>query len=287
MDVDTKELKIIDKSDKLDGIAEYVFLKQSSIENTCNLFPKTFYEISAGINKILSHKNDFILAINTNANITGVCIFFNEPDKKYLECLGAFFNDESDFQLLFIFLRKEYKDFLIDFAFPLENVRALKYLKNVNAKFDKSQICMEVIYDTFVRENYMYDVFELSKEFYDSYSKIHSDEDVYWTADRVISASELFKPFIISIEKNIVGYIDVTYNRALNEIYNVYAQNKNLEYIGALINIAVTSILSKGNKIIVLVDSEDSEIINLYKDFGFKETYSSQSARLYPYTPAV
>jgi hypothetical protein len=275
--METKGLKIVDDSDKIDTIIEYIFLKQATIENTCNLFPKTLNEICREIDKILSHKDDFIVSINTNEKLTGVAILFNEPSEKYLECLGGFFNDESDFQLMMRYFEKKYKGNHIDFVFPLENVNMLKYLNNINGQFEKPDICMEVIFDEFIKRNYPYKIFELTEEYHDFYFEIHNDQNIYWTAKRVIEASEIFKAFILFIEGDIAGYIDVTYDKEITEIYNLHAQNENIEYMGALINVATANVLNKKNKLIALVDFENIEIINLYKNFGFKELYSSQT----------
>ena len=272
-----KELKIINKFDKIIPIVKYISLKQSTVKNSCNLFPKETNDIYKNIDKILNHKDDFIVSINSNKNITGVGIFLNEPNEKYLECLGGFFNDETDFQLMLNHLKERYKGNHIDFVFPLENAEALKYLKNCNGDFEKPQICMELFYDKFPASNYSYKIFELSKEYYDSYLKIHNDENIYWTAKRIIEAPELFKTFIIEIEEKITGYIDVTYNKEITEIYNLYVSDKNKEYIAALINVAVINVLNKNNKLIALVDDDDSETINIYKDFGFIEKYTSQT----------
>ncbi|MDR2484716.1 MAG: hypothetical protein LBD55_04915 [Treponema sp.] len=85
----TKKLKVINKLDKIDARLEYIFLKQLSAENCCNLFPKTLNEIKKEVDKILYHHDDFIISINYNESITGVGVFLNEPNKKYLECLGV------------------------------------------------------------------------------------------------------------------------------------------------------------------------------------------------------
>jgi hypothetical protein len=205
-----KELKVINKLDKLDTIINYIFLKQSSIENRCNLFPKTLNEINNEVSKILSHNNDFIVSINNDENVSGVGIFFNEPNKKYIECLGGFFDDEDDFRLMIKYLKKNHNGHHIDFIFPLENKNVLDYLKNINGEFDKPEICMEVDYKSFIPKKCKFNILELSKENHEHYLKVHNDQNIYWTGKRIIEAPELFKVFIILNKEKIEGYINIT-----------------------------------------------------------------------------
>jgi hypothetical protein len=50
--------------------------------------------------------------------------------------------------------------------------------------------------------------------------------------------------------------------------------------VEALINIAATNVLNKENKLIVLINCEDIEIINLYKKIGFNEKYTNQTVSI-------
>jgi arabinogalactan endo-1,4-beta-galactosidase len=275
-----KKIKVINKLDKLDAIINYIFLKQSSIENSCNLFPKTLNEINIEVCKILSQNNDFIVSINNIENVSGVGIFYNEPNEKYIECLGGFFNDESDFRLMMEYLKKEHNGHHIDFIFPLENINVLSYLKNINGIFDKPEICLEVDYKSFIKKNCKINITELSKENYEPYLKIHNDQNIYWTGKRIIEAPELFKVFIILNKGKIEGYINITYGRQTNEIYKLFVEKENIEYMEALINAAVTNVLYTESKLVVLVDLEDINKINLYKNFGFTEKYTSQTVSI-------
>jgi hypothetical protein len=278
--MEAKEIKVINKLDKLDTIINYIFLKQSSIENSCNLFPKTLNEINIEVNKILSQKNDFIVSIGNNENVSGVGIFYNEPNEKYIECLGGFFNDESDFCLMMEYLKKKHNEHHIDFIFPLENINVLSYLKNINGIFDKPEICLEVDYKSFIKKNCKINIKELSKENHEAYLKVHNDQNIYWTGKRIIEAPELFKVFLILNKEKIEGYINITYGKKTNEIYKLFAEDENIEYMETLINAAATNVLYTDSKLVVLVDLEDINRINLYKNFGFTEKYTSQTVSI-------
>ena len=275
-----KKIKVINKLDKLDTIINYIFLKQSTIENSCNLFPKTLNEINIELSKILSHKNDFIVSIKNNENISGIGIFFYEPNEKYIECMGGFFNDESDFRLIMKYLKKKHNKHHIDFIFPLENTNVLSYLKNINGIFDKPEIYLEVDYKSFIQKKCKINITELSKENYELYLKVHNDQNIYWTGKRIIEAPEIFKVFIIANKEKIEGYINITYGKQTNEIYKLFVENENIEYMEALINAAVTNVLCKDSKLVVLVDLEDIKKISLYKNFGFTEKYTSQTVSI-------
>jgi hypothetical protein len=82
-----------------------------TIESSCKICPKELVEIKEFLNRIIAHPDDFIVVIYFDALISGVACFLNEPTEHYLECLGGFFDDESDFVMTLNYLRNNYKSY--------------------------------------------------------------------------------------------------------------------------------------------------------------------------------
>ncbi|MDR0312443.1 MAG: hypothetical protein LBI14_02475 [Treponema sp.] len=274
-----KKLELINNSDKIITIADYICNKQSEIESSYKICPKELSEISLFLRKIIDHDNDFIIAIYSDKRISGVGCFLNEPSEKYLECLGGFFDDKSDFIMAMNYLKDNFQGHHIDFVLPIENKKLLEYLKNENAIFENPEICLEISINNIVQLNEMEEIKELSKEHFAGYRRIHNDKDRYWTAERVLERLDIFKPYIVIIDGEVIGYIDVTYGGKLVEIYDLKILSEYNKFIEPLINIAAHKVLNKDNKLMVLIGLNDS-IIEIYKKIGFAEKDISQAVSL-------
>jgi hypothetical protein len=274
-----KSLELINSIDKIDMIADYIHRKQSNIESSYKICPKELSEIILFLKKIINHDNDFIIAIYSCKEISGVGCFFNEPSEKYLECLGGSFDEKIDFTMVINYLKDNFQGNNIDFVLPIENKILLEYLKNENAIFEEPQICLEILINDIVQLNEMEEIKELSKEYFSEYSRIHNDKDKYWTAERIIKKLDIFKPFIVIINDEVIGYIDVTYGKKLAEIYDLEINNKFNNYIEPLINVAAHKVLNKENKLMVLIDINDP-IKTIYERIGFKAKDISQTASI-------
>jgi GNAT superfamily N-acetyltransferase len=273
-----KGLKVLDNTRYINRVADYIYKKQLDIASSCKICPKELFEIKEFLNKIIVHLNDFIVVIFLSDLITGVGCFLDESSDNYLECLGGFFDDESDFIMTINYLRNNYKSYKIDFVYPIENKKTIRWLQNINATFDNPQLCMEVFLNSFIPSINMKEIKELSLNYYKEYIKIHNDHDRFWTSEKIIKALNIFKPFIAIYENKIIGYIDVTYGKGITEIYDllVIDEYRNYGFIEALINEAVKNVLNSDNKLIVHIDVNDS-LEKEYEKFGFVKKEISQT----------
>jgi GNAT superfamily N-acetyltransferase len=273
-----KELKVLDDTCNINTVADYIYKKQLDIASSCEICPKELFEIKKFINKIIVHLNDFIVVVFCSGLITGVGCFLNEPSDNYLECLGGFFDGESDYIMAINYLRNNYKSYKIDFVYPVENKKIIKWLKNINAMFGKPQLCMEVVFNNFIPSINMKEIKELSLNYYKEYTGIHNDKDRFWTSEKIIKALNIFKPFIAIYEDKIIGYIDITYGKEIMEIYDllVIDEYRNYGFIEALVNEAVKNVLDSNNKIIVHIDVNDP-LEKAYEKFGFIKKEISQT----------
>jgi hypothetical protein len=274
-----RKLELIDNIGEITMIEDYICKKQSEIESSYKICPKELSEISLFLRKIINNDNDFIIVIYSDEKITAVGCFLNEPSEKYLECLGGFFDEKSDFIMVMNYLKNNFQGSHIDFVLPVENKNLFEYLKNENAILEEPEICLDISINNIIQLNEMEEIKELAEEYFNGYRKIHNDKDRYWTAERVIEKLDIFKPYIIIIDGEVVGYIDLTYGEKLVEIYDLKIIDGHNKYIEPLINIAAHKVLNKENKLMVLIGLNDPNIA-IYKRVGFAEKDISQTVSI-------
>jgi hypothetical protein len=276
-----KEIRIANNKDDIHILVEYMYKKQLNIDSSCCICPKESIEIQEFLEKTINHANDFVTVVYSNREITGIGCFLYEPSDNYFESIGLFLNEDSDFDLIIHYLKTNYAGNIIDFVFPPENKQMIHLLKNYNAKFYAIQIRYELDFNNFVGiKNNGGNIVELHEEQYELYRKIHKDTDVYWTADRIINSPHLFKSFLAIKNNALIGYIDITYGKKLNEIYDLYViKEEEGEYGEALLDKAISSVLKEDNTIIMLLDIDDNKK-KILKKMGFIEKDKSQTITL-------
>jgi len=271
-------IQLINESNNIDNIVNFIYLKQKNIKTSCKICPKEFNEIHEFINKIIKHDNVFIITINDKNIISCVCCFNNEPNDKYLECIGGFFDDELDFDYILNYLRKNYSGYNIDFIYPIENETIIDYLKNINSKIEKLQVEYLINIKNYIHKETLYNIKELMDKDFLEYKNIHNDENRYWTSDRIIKAFNIFKPYILLKNNVIIGYIDVTYGKKLIEIYDlkIIEENNKYEYMESLIITVLNNLLRNDNELLYIIE-EDKLLEDICSKLGFHKIGTSQT----------
>ncbi|MDR3276733.1 MAG: hypothetical protein LBT11_05945 [Treponema sp.] len=284
--------------DDIETASAYIRAKQSAPASSCKVCPRDIAAIQSHLRNLIDHPDDFVLVVYTDGTvragrtggaITGLGAFLHDPAGSYLECLGGFYDNEADFALILGYLRGKFRDHRIDFVYPPENTTALGYLQRAGAVFEKAQRCFEIGPQDFIPkparqaiDSTVPEIVPLSDPLRAEYCRIHQDEGRYWTAERVMAAPETFKVFLSMDGDRAAGYIDSTYNKDPAEIYDLFIVE---DYWGtgrdeALLNRAISELLTGRNRLFVQVDADDASIAALYTGFGALETSRSQTASL-------
>ncbi|MBO7221487.1 MAG: GNAT family N-acetyltransferase, partial [Clostridia bacterium] len=105
--------------------------------------------------------------------------------------------------------------------------------------------------------------------------------DTYWTADKVIAATDIFR-VILAIEKDdVVGYLDITHKYDENEPYDILVkpEYRRKGYGKAMLAKAIE--LNKPNGMMLLVDVDNVGAIALYESLGFEKVLGENSITAY------
>ena len=164
------------------------------------------------------------------------------------------------------FLKEKYKGCQVDFVYNPHNYLLHKLLQNENAKIYPEQQKMVLKREVPYKSNHQIVLY--SPEYREQYSSMHRNEG-YWTADKVIEASDTFR-IILAIDNNeVVGYIDVTYKYDENEPYDIFVKEEYRKkgYGKAMLARAIE--LNKPKAMMLLVDVDDKATLALLESLGF------------------
>ena len=105
-------------------------------------------------------------------------------------------------------------------------------------------------------------------EFRAQYLALHT-VDRYWTGERVLDAPEIFRVLLAIEDGEVSGYIDLTYNSAENEPYDLFVRKESRRRgLGrALLAAAIRE--NHPNSMSLLVDIDNEPAISLYESQGF------------------
>jgi hypothetical protein len=260
-------------------IANFIYEKQNNIQTCYRLCPTEFEQISAFVSKIFDKNqssDDFIISVYNNKSISGIACFTVEKEDKYLECIGGFFDSYVDFTSILKQLRADYKGFTLDFVIRPENEVLSKWLLKNGGIFDELEYCYRIEeHPVIFTEPTNVKVVELNNnesDYIQQYRQIHNDEERYWTAQRVLDASDIFKIFGLVENNKLVGYVDIACKADPVEIYDLKIINTDYynEYCQHLLGIALTKIFTVRNikSVIVLVEESNTNLIKIYSDIG-------------------
>ncbi|MCI7157340.1 MAG: GNAT family N-acetyltransferase [Solobacterium sp.] len=112
------------------------------------------------------------------------------------------------------------------------------------------------------------------------YCDLHST-DTYWTAQRIISALDKFRVFLVVKDGKVLGYLDVQNCYDTNEIFALYIKPEasSRGYELSLLTKAIE--LNKPNQMMVVVDVDNKEEVELYTAAGFTKLEGQNSVTAY------
>ena len=206
--------------------------------------------------------------------MAGLFVFLIIEDESYIEMLVGLSRVLKAYEEMLAFLREKYKGYRVDFVYNPDNHLLHNLLQDEQAEFEAEQQKMLLKEVVSYKSNYQIELY--SPKYREQYISIHSNGG-YWTAEKVIDASDRFR-IILAIENNeVVGYIDITYQYEENEPYDIFVQEgyRNKGYGKAMVAKAVE--LNKPRNMMLLVDVDNSAAIALFESLGFAQSAGENS----------
>lgn len=222
------------------------------------------------LSKALTKDDRCILGAFDGDEIIGIFAFLLIPDEQYMEMVVCLSRSEKAYSEIFNYLADRYAGYRVDCVFNPGNASIIKELQQRNTDFDAEQQKM-VLVDPY-KADYRHTILEIEPQYYEEYVKIHNDEGIYWTGDRILDALDRFRVVIAVEEGHVVGYTDVSTNYAENEPYDVYVlpEYRNRGIATELLSYAIER--NVGHKMMLMVDVNNASAIHTYGKLGFVKT---------------
>lgn len=230
-------------------------------------------EIKTNLIKAIGKKDYLVLEV-IEKEIIGLFSFLVIEEEKYIEMLIGLSKDRNAYLEIFDYLKTSYKGYDIDFVFNPNNCILKSLLEENEALFEKEQ--QKMIHNGENINTNSLKIELLKEEYIESYIKIHN-KDMYWTADKVVLVRDKFRVFVAILNEEVIGYIDVTYNFKENEVFDFFVKEeyRNQGYGKKLLKKALE--MNKPNKMMLLVDADNTVAIHLYESLGFLKLENSNS----------
>ncbi len=213
-------------------------------------------------------ETNYAFGIFDGQEMTGLFVFLISEDESYIEMLVGLSKNPQAYEEIIAFLKNTYTDYEADFVYNPNNYILHAALQKEDAEFEPEQQKMvlknEITYPTDGK------VQLYSSKYREEYVAMHTT-DVYWTADKVIGAQDIFR-IILAVENNeAVGYVDITCNAEENEPYDIFVkpQYRRKGYARAMLAKAIE--LNKPHAMTLLVDVDNEGAIALYTSAGFEK----------------
>ena len=175
-------------------------------------------------------------------------------------------------------MENNYCGYQMNFVFNPQNMAIYKPLKLKGAIFEPEQ--MKMIQDGSVPNVSANNIEQLSDKWMKQYCDLHST-DTYWTAQRIISALDKFRVFLVVKDGQVLGYLDVQNCYDTNEIFALYIKPDVASQGYELSMLAKAIELNKPIQMMVVVDVNNKEEVDLYTAAGFVKLEGQNSITAY------
>ena len=222
----------------------------------CNLF--------AGVSK----PSNQVFGVFDGADITGLFVFLILEEESYIEMLVGLSKSRVAYEKMLVFLKEKYPGYQADFVYNPGNYLLHELLLEEKAEFEKEQQKMVLKKEVPYSSNHRVELY--SPNYREQYVAMHSP-DGYWTAEKVIEASDRFRIILALEQDEVVGYIDITHKFEENEPYDVLVKEEHRRKGHAKAMLAKAIELNKPKGMMLLVDVDNDAAIRLYESLGFEK----------------
>lgn len=207
-----------------------------------------------------------ILGVFEGTRIVGLFVFLVLEEESYIEMLVGLSRSLQAYEEMLAFLKANYKGCQVDFVYNPGNHLLHGLLLEEKTEFEAEQQKMVLKRDVPFQSSHEIQLY--SPKYREQYIAIHTT-DGYWTAEKVIDASDRFRILLALQEDTVAGYIDITCKYEENEPFDLFVKEgcRGRGYGKALLARAIE--LNRPKGMMLLVDTDNAAAIALYESLGF------------------
>ncbi len=241
--------------------------------NPCHADPHFLYN-KENLFGALQKKGQKAFVVKQQDKTEGLFVWLILPDEKYIEMMIGLTASESAFSEMLSAIESQYRGYQIDFVVSPDNDVICGKLKAIGAVFDAEQ--QKMVHKVETHSGSEIQVELLSPQWEQQYCALHST-NTYWTAEKVLAAKDRFRTFLAIADRQIAGYLDVTWCFEENEPYDLYVKPEYAHqgYEIALLEKALQ--YNKPKRMMALVDVDAEEEIRIYSAVGFEVVHGQNS----------
>lgn len=222
----------------------------------------------------LNNENTKAFVVTNEGQMKGLFVWLILPGDRYIELIIGLSNAEDAVDEMLCHMEKHYPQYQMDFVINPGNTAFRKVLESRRAKFATEQI--KLLCEKPAPSAINSEIILLNENYEEEYIAFHQ-KDVYWTADKILQAKDIFRVFLAVRNNKVVGYLDVTYTNEENEPYSLWVDDayKNQGMEKDLLLSAL--IMNYPKRMMALVDINSYNEIKLYESVGFERIEGQNS----------